>query len=146
MMILTFLMLIAIMAIPAAHAFQRIPLSTSRRALAPMQMATLPIPVPTAEAGQKALSNLFGRLPAAPKGMNVAKFFQVSTIAAFLVSFREKITAKLQKASKEMEDGWKTRGSGSAFARTVEIWSFAISFAFLAVRIIKSQAVHLEYD
>ena len=134
MKVLALVLLLVFVAIPSGHAFHRMPMTTARSALTPIRMATLPIPVPSAEAGQKALSNLFGKLPPAPKGMSVAKFFQVSTIAAFLVSFRDKISAKLKNASKEMEEGWNSRGSGSAFARTVEVWTFAIRFAFLAVR------------
>ena len=60
-----------------------------------------------------------------------AKVMNISALTALVVAFRNKISAKLQSgASNVMEQGWTKRGDGTATQRTLEVWSFAFSFAF----------------
>ena len=54
-----------------------------------------------------------------------------------LVALATKLQNKAKKAQNAMEDGWVKRGSGSATARTIEVWRFAFSFLFKFVRIYK---------
>mmetsp|Transcript_17062 Transcript_17062/g.28628 ORF Transcript_17062/g.28628 Transcript_17062/m.28628 type:complete len:697 (+) Transcript_17062:147-2237(+) len=41
-----------------------------------------------------------------------------------------KLRNKIRRGVKDMEDGWTKRGSGGSFSRTVEVWTFAVSFIF----------------
>jgi hypothetical protein len=53
-------------------------------------------------------------------------------IVAIITGLRMRMFRTLNNG---MESGWKKRGSGGSFARTVEVWSFAIQFLFKYVRI-----------
>lgn len=52
-------------------------------------------------------------------------------LLGFLFKIRNNFTKQGKLASSsdvKMESGWTKRGSGSGFARTVEVWSFAVKF------------------
>jgi hypothetical protein len=56
---------------------------------------------------------------------NYLKLFGLALIGT-LVKFK----TNLMNVGDKMEEGWLKRGKGSAIGRTIEVWSFAISFLF----------------
>lgn len=62
--------------------------------------------------------------------MAVAAIF-AAVLGKNIVSIKE----SFKSASTAMEAGWKKRGFGGSFARTVEVWGFAIYFLFRYVSI-----------
>ena len=53
-----------------------------------------------------------------------------ASVALLLISFRSKFAKVMAATGNKMEEGWLQRGQGSAIGRTIEIWRFAIVFAF----------------
>ena len=58
----------------------------------------------------------------------------IALCSALLLRGSSKLQSKLKQATNAMENEWVKRGSGSSFARTLEVWAFAISFLFKYVR------------
>jgi hypothetical protein len=54
----------------------------------------------------------------------------LASIAIAAYTLRSKFANVIAKSGDNMEAGWLQRGKGSAFGRTVEVWRFAIVFAF----------------
>ncbi|RYH00859.1 hypothetical protein EON65_48725 [archaeon] len=52
------------------------------------------------------------------------------TFIAFLTGIGLHFNERFKSAADVMESGWKKRGYGGSFARTVEVWTFAISYLF----------------
>jgi len=55
--------------------------------------------------------------------------------AGLFLGIKAKFGSKLKNAADAMESGWKQRGVGGSFARTIEVWVFAVAFAFKYVRL-----------
>jgi len=53
---------------------------------------------------------------------------------AWVAKVRAKISSKAVAAVNAMETGWVKRGTGGAFSRTVEVYSFAFSFAYKFIK------------
>ena len=68
-------------------------------------------------------NNAFNRLSVAWKSVALL-------VTALIYRAKLKFKKEIVKASNQMESGWFKRGYGSSFSRTIEVWSFAISFAF----------------
>jgi hypothetical protein len=71
------------------------------------------------------------------------RIFNLSALTAVFIAFRSKISSAFTNGSKNMETGWKKRGDGSAAQRTIEVYTFAISFAFKFVSYITSMIICL---
>jgi hypothetical protein len=77
---------------------------------------------------------------AAKEALSAAKTFSklsqvvgklIIVIASVLASMKLKLKRQVRTAaSNVMESGWTKRGYGGSFARTVEVWLFAISYLF----------------
>jgi predicted unusual protein kinase regulating ubiquinone biosynthesis (AarF/ABC1/UbiB family) len=67
----------------------------------------------------------------------ITQFFTLLTtfISAFLLRKSNSIQAKLKSAANSMEMGWKQRGVGGSFRRTVEVWAFVISYIFKYLKV-----------
>lgn len=65
----------------------------------------------------------------------ITNVFNLSALTALVIAFRKKIAGAFGMGGLGMEKGWKKRGDGSAAQRTIEVWSFALSFGFKVVRI-----------
>ena len=52
----------------------------------------------------------------------------VLLLTTLLVSLKSKVQSKMETAANAMEAGWKKRGVGGSFSRTLEVWGFAIYF------------------
>lgn len=65
----------------------------------------------------------------------ITNVFNVSALTALAIAFRKKIASAFTGGNLGMERGWKKRGDGSAAQRTIEVWTFALSFGFKVVRI-----------
>lgn len=50
-------------------------------------------------------------------------------LVGVLLKFKKNVNKQIKDTSAVMESGWTQRGSGSSFSRTVEVWTFAVSFA-----------------
>lgn len=70
-----------------------------------------------------------------------AKYLQRLTVLAAGVFIG--IKAKIKKSSVAMEAGWQQRGVGGSFARTIEVWVFAIGFAIRYVRSASTRITNL---
>lgn len=72
----------------------------------------------------------------------VSQFISAITtfLSAFVLRKSNALQAKLKSAANSMEMGWKQRGFGGSFRRTVEVWTFVISYLFkyLKVKRLKS--------
>lgn len=51
-------------------------------------------------------------------------------VGAFIANKSNDIKSSINSAANTMESGWKKRGLGGSFFRTLEIWLFAISYIF----------------
>jgi hypothetical protein len=49
-------------------------------------------------------------------------------ITAYITKAKRKVTEKIRMTSNQMEMGWSKRSTGGSFARTIEVWIFAIAF------------------
>lgn len=63
----------------------------------------------------------------------ITNLFNLSALTAVFIAFRKKIVTAFAGAQKDMEIGWKKRGDGNAAQRTIEVWTFALSFGFKVV-------------
>jgi len=59
---------------------------------------------------------------------NSRRFFVIA--AGLILGIKSKFSSKLKDAADAMESGWKKRGFGGSFARTIEVWVFVIAFAY----------------
>ena len=66
----------------------------------------------------------------------VSRLFRVLilSLSRLFLRARTKIDTQMKSTANAMEDGWFKRGFGGSISRTVEVWGFAISFAFKFVR------------
>lgn len=53
----------------------------------------------------------------------------ISLLTAATFRYSKSLKGKMRSAAESMESGWKQRGFGGSFARTLEVWSFTIYFA-----------------
>lgn len=84
------------------------------------------IPIPSAAVVRSTVST------AVSVGKNVSKIvILVTSLVALLSTLVAKVRRKFDKAVlTSMEGGWTQRGYGGAFSRTVEVWTFALSWTY----------------
>jgi hypothetical protein len=119
---------------PGIGATQRIQKQRSRNLELKASAVPIPPPIimkPGAEEAAKNANKLLGGgkvlLEPFKKIKMGWKAFAV-VFMAFAARFQKDIKNKAQTVTDSMEGGWKARGYGTGFQRTVEIWIFAISW------------------
>jgi len=93
-----------------------------------LMLASIPFPLqPGSAGGIRALI-----APVTRQWKSIAIVF-----TAIIARLKMKAKKEIKNAAGAMETGWFKRGYGGSFARTVEVWTFAISFIFRWLKVKK---------
>lgn len=105
-------------------------LSPQTRRLSPIMKAAFPIP----SIQPDKITTLFP-IPDITKPIVQFVTLLATIVSAFFIQKSSKVQEKLKAAASQMEMGWKKRGVGGAFFRTVEVWVFAITYVFRFLKV-----------
>ena len=103
-------------------------------------VAVVPFAIPVALPG--AVGEIASKINIS--SIQAKRIFNLSALTAVFIAFRSKISSAFTNGSKNMESGWKKRGDGSAAQRTIEVYTFAISFAFKFVSSLLPRITYLQ--
>ena len=113
----------------------------ARNSILQPRLAAAAIPTPNINAVNA--MNLFGLTSRMSSKMaQVSVAIAALAAAAFGRNFVS-IKKSFKSAASSMESGWKKRGLGGSFSRTIEVWGFAITFLYKYVSI-DSYCFHLK--